>query len=258
MTSVTYANGAAPDSALVFVDGIHMVPAIIPRVLAFIAFAKAHGRTVRIAHPYGGYRTFHEQGLLSGTGNAGSTIPVAAAGHSTHGVYAVGRVDFVGADGYTYDAGLLAWIVAHAGAFGLVREFGTADPNHFMQVGAFTPPVSLTNPEDDMAKPEFYPNGLVYWPNGYFTYYDQGVYNALRYFFIDNPGVELGGTVGTVVREVWAANDYMAQRAASKVPAPTAGQAAPVDLSAIQAQLADIQATLHKPRSGTITIGDAS
>lgn len=228
--SVTYANGAAPESALVAVDGVHMVPVIVPRVVAFIAFAKSQGRVVRIAHPYGGYRTFHEQGLLSGTGNSGSTIPVAAAGHSTHGVYDVGRVDFVGADGLYYDAALLAWIVAHAGAFGLVREFGTADPNHFMQVGVFTPPASLPNPEDDMAKPEFYPNNLVYWPNGYFSSYDQGVYNALRYFFVDNPGVELGGTVGTVVREVWAANDFIGKRNAAFV-APA--QASAVDADAV-------------------------
>lgn len=151
MVGITYANGDAPDSALVFVDGIHLVPAIAPRVEAFIDFAKTQGKTVRVAHPYGGYRNFHEQGQLSGTGNSASTIPVAAAGHSTHGVYDVGRVDLVGADGYTYNAALLGWIVANAGAFGLVREFGTADPNHFMQHGDFTPDAAtVTRKDDDM------------------------------------------------------------------------------------------------------------
>jgi hypothetical protein len=137
--SLTYANGAAPDSALVWIDGLHTVPSIAQRVNDFIAWARTQGRIIRIAHPYGSYRNLHEQGQLSGTGNSGSTIPVAAAGKSTHGVYATGRVDFVGADGYTYTVALLAWIVANAGRFGLVREFGSADPNHFMASGSYNP-----------------------------------------------------------------------------------------------------------------------
>lgn len=138
------------------VDGIHMVPSIVPRVRAFIAYAAGQGWTVRIAHPYGGYRTLAEQAQLSGTGNAASSIPVAKPGYSTHGVYDVGRVDFVGVDGFTYSAALLAWIVANAAQFGLVREFGARDPNHFMASGAFAgdnirPITTTEEEEDDMA-----------------------------------------------------------------------------------------------------------
>ena len=47
----------------------------------------------------------------------------------------------------------------------------------------------------------------IYWPNGYFNSYRQDVFNALKYWH-DN-GKEQPGTEGTVVREVWAANNFM-------------------------------------------------
>lgn len=132
---MTYANGRAPESALVKVDGLHTVPSIAPRVLAFIAYAKEQDRILRLAHPYGSYRNLAEQGKV--TAGIGATIIVASVGSSTHGVYDVGRIDFVGADGYTYTAVELKWVVANAGKFGLVREFPTSDPNHFMASGSF-------------------------------------------------------------------------------------------------------------------------
>lgn len=131
---MTYANGRAPESALVRVDGLHTVPSIAPRVNAFIAYAKTQGRTLRLAHPYGSYRDLTEQAAI---GKSASGIAIAALGYSTHGNYDLGRVDFVGANGYTYTSAELTWIVANAGRFGLVREFGTADPNHFMASGSF-------------------------------------------------------------------------------------------------------------------------
>lgn len=148
MPTLTYANGVAPESALTIVDGIHMSPTLAPRVRALITFAATQGRAVRVAHWYGGYRNLSEQGKLSGTGNSASTIPVAAVGKSTHGVYDPGRVDFVGADGFSYTASDLAWIVANAPSFGLVREFGSADPNHFMAHGDWSPAAAPVTPKE--------------------------------------------------------------------------------------------------------------
>lgn len=55
----------------------------------------------------------------------------------------------------------------------------------------------------------------IYWPNGYFSSYDKDVYDALKYWYEN--GVELVGTEGTVVRELWFANDYMDSRVAENV-----------------------------------------
>jgi len=61
-----------------------------------------------------------------------------------------------------------------------------------------------TPQEDEM---QFDNQNRIYWPNGFFNSYDQGVFNALKYWH-DN-GKELAGTEGTVEREVWAANNWM-------------------------------------------------
>lgn len=62
----------------------------------------------------------------------------------------------------------------------------------------------LPTPEEDM---QFDNQNRIYWPNGYFNSYRQDVFNALKYWH-DN-GKEQPGTEGTVVREVWAANNFM-------------------------------------------------
>lgn len=131
---VAYRNGRAPAEALVIVDGVHMVPTIAPRVRALMDAAARDGRTIR-PHRLGGYRTLEQQRAV--TMGGGSTVPVAPPGQSTHGIYTVGRVDLVGADGYSYTQADLDWIIRNAPRFGLFREFGTRDPNHFMETGTF-------------------------------------------------------------------------------------------------------------------------
>jgi hypothetical protein len=133
---MTYANGRAPESALVMVDGVHLVPTIAPRVRAFIAYAKTQGHTIHIV-ALGGYCNIPEQTAREHAASAGSTVSVAKPGHSTHGIYDIGRVDFVGANGHSYTPAELSWIVGNAGAFGLAREFGANDPNHFIAHGNY-------------------------------------------------------------------------------------------------------------------------
>ena len=59
----------------------------------------------------------------------------------------------------------------------------------------------------------------IMWPNGYFNQYRADVFNALKYWH-DN-GKEQPGTEGTVVREVWTANNYMAAMTAKTSAAST-------------------------------------
>jgi len=150
-----YANGRAPESALDHVDGVHVVPAIAPRVTAFIDWAAANGHEIHIAKPYGGYRNLHEQQIVYEQGaTGGSHVRVAKPGSSTHGIYAIGRVDLVGASGFSYTKAELAWIVANAGKFGLYREFGADDPNHFEQTGTFTASTSESNLNNETVSEE--------------------------------------------------------------------------------------------------------
>lgn len=78
----------------------------------------------------------------------------------------------------------------------------------------FDPNNPDTLPEDAM--PHFHdPTQRIYWPNGFYTSYDAGVYAALKDYFVK--GEIRPGTDGTVEREVWYANDFMASRNASAV-----------------------------------------
>lgn len=149
---MTYANGLAPDSALAFVDGMHVAPMLAPRLNAFIAYSATQGRVLRVVRKYGGYRQRaplapEQEAVYAAGATGGSSVSVAKPGSSTHGDYNTGRVDLGNlSTGYT-SAGL-AWIVANAGRFGLVREFGTADPNHFVASGSFAG--GTVTPIDDM------------------------------------------------------------------------------------------------------------
>lgn len=70
-------------------------------------------------------------------------------------------------------------------------------------------------PEKDDDMPLFDSNQRrVFWPNGFYNSYEPVVYNALHYYFVEQPGNEQPGTEGTIEREVWAANDFMIARAA--------------------------------------------
>lgn len=72
--------------------------------------------------------------------------------------------------------------------------------------------------EDEM--PHFGSGNRIYWPNGFFNTYDQGVFNALKYYFEND--TELQGTEGTVVREVWAANNWMLNTSVTATAAASA------------------------------------
>ncbi len=137
---MAYANGRAPESALIYADGIHIAPSVGRRFLDFQTWAARQGRSIHVPR-LGGYRDYDEQGDLwkasNGKGTGGSSVKIALPGYSTHGNYDAGRVDIVGASGYSYTKAELAWIVANAGRFGLVREFGTSDPNHFVASGTY-------------------------------------------------------------------------------------------------------------------------
>lgn len=154
---MNYGNGLAPESALIYADGIHIGPSAGARFIAFQSWAATQGRSIHIPR-LGGYRTIAEQTQLwnasRGRGTGGSTVNIALPGYSTHGNLGIERVDIVGADGYSYTATELAFIVANAPRFGLAREFGAADPNHFWTVGSFatttvTPYASVTRPSDN-------------------------------------------------------------------------------------------------------------
>lgn len=136
---MTYANGRLPGSALTTVEsGIKLSKHTAPVYRAFRMYAEDRKRNLTIAAPGGGYRSYAMQDAMHLASLAGpaqrrkwglstsSTVPVAAAGYSTHG-WEQGRMDLVGTD--------LSWILDHAGMFGLKREFGANDPNHFIDQG---------------------------------------------------------------------------------------------------------------------------
>jgi hypothetical protein len=113
-------------------------------------------------------------------------------------------------------------------------------------------------PEKDDNMPTYNDSqNAVMWPNGngYYTSYEQGVYNALK-FWIDN-GKELPGTEGTVQREIYNVINAVTQRdvqaqvtaivAAIRAALP-AGQGGDVDEAAI---IAGVLAGL--PKSYTVT-----
>jgi hypothetical protein len=162
--SLTYANGKAPDSALGFIDGTHVTPDVYERVALLQVLAALHGLEVHVIR-LGGYANLTEQRARQKVNNKASTIPVALVGDSTHGVYAAaypgahvpaGRVD-LGSTVTSYTNSWLAQLIPLAATVGLVREFGSADPNHFIASAEITwsPPApqhQLTQEEiDEMA-----------------------------------------------------------------------------------------------------------
>lgn len=113
-----------------------------------VAAALAHGWTITIALPYGAYRSYavqdgmHHAGSSAGTAaerrkyglNPYSTVSIASAGLSSHGFGTRADLLFNGAMPNAAQ-------IAFAATFGWTREFGAADPNHFMHDGvtAITP-----------------------------------------------------------------------------------------------------------------------
>jgi hypothetical protein len=108
------------------------------------ATAAATGRGITIIRPAGAYRSYavqRDMRLNPGRWNLNpsSSINLAREGSSTHGFGT--RVDI----GYYTGAGW-AWALANAHRFGFRREFGAADPNHFMHDGrTFGPTINPTS-----------------------------------------------------------------------------------------------------------------
>jgi hypothetical protein len=134
------ANGRLSASELTMVNGI---PLGNRAAISFMAMDRdcraATGVGVWIAAPHGGYRSLVVQGAIGGL-NAGSTIVVAGAGYSTHGLGTradIGSFPPAKNLGQYGDDGRKrrAWLLAHASNYGWTREFGEADPNHFKHDG---------------------------------------------------------------------------------------------------------------------------
>jgi LysM repeat protein len=140
---MAYANGRIPASDLTKVQANTTLskPTAVAWFALKAAAKKELGRTISIAGTAGGggYRSYAMQDAMhnaSISGNAAlkarwdlnpnSSVPLAAAGGSTHGLGT--RVDIVGTvmDQKFFDL---------AKRFGFTREFGPRDPNHFMHDG---------------------------------------------------------------------------------------------------------------------------
>lgn len=117
---------------LVQVQGLIMLePATADAYITMKAAAKREGVTVEIPTPAGGYRSLymqrdmHERPWAYNLDPA-SSVQLAPVGQSTHGWG--DRVDIIVGQAR-------AWAIGNAHRFGFVREFGDADPGHFMFVG---------------------------------------------------------------------------------------------------------------------------
>jgi hypothetical protein len=264
----TYPNGGAPEGALVQVTGVHVAPGLAPRLIDFFAFAASvgvhlrvfDGRTAGWALACGGYCTIPEQKLRfnGGKPSGGSTIPVASAGSSTHGDYNTGRADIVGANGHSYTAAELAFVIAHIGSFGLEREFGDRDPNHVRAVGDYTPKTKTQ--EIDMAGWQFLTPDTIVMPSGYATSLPHDAWVALK-ARQDNPDSSgMDWATGWYVDLSWQSVRFIeaetAKATADAVKALLTGSGIPVkaDTSEI---VAGIIAGLGKPPVKFTITGEA-
>lgn len=147
-------NGKLPATALTTVQGT--IQLSTPTATAYRALAAAAktrlGRTISIATPEGGYRSYSVQAAMHDAGahgpasarikwglNPNSTVAIAAAGYSSHGLGT--RVDVVGSP---MDSAFLNL----AKTYGFTREFGASDPNHFEHDGK----TAITAPKPAAAK----------------------------------------------------------------------------------------------------------
>lgn len=143
-----YENGKLPPEALEEVEkGLFLERATAAAYRRMKADAARDGVTLAIPRPAGAYRSLtmqqdmHDRPWLYNL-DPTSTIPIAPAGSSTHGLGT--RVDIVrGAAG--------DWAIRHHAAYGFIREFGSSDPRHFK----FTAPTWASGDvtpieEDDM------------------------------------------------------------------------------------------------------------
>lgn len=138
------AVGALKSSELTTVQaGIQLSKSTAARFkLLKTAAKKQLGRSISIAQPAGGYRSaavqnaMHHAGSSAGSKaerarwglNPASIVAIASHPYGTH--ESGTRVDIVG-------TAMDARFIALAATFGFVREFGSADPNHFLDKGTY-------------------------------------------------------------------------------------------------------------------------
>lgn len=136
------ANGRLTSGELATVQaGITLAKTTAARFLLLKAAAKKQlGRTIAVAAPGGGYRSWAVQDEMRRASqgntalaakwhlNAHSSVPLASPGYSSHGFGT--RVDIVGTP---IDQAFLNL----AARYGFKREFGGADPNHFEDFGTY-------------------------------------------------------------------------------------------------------------------------
>lgn len=138
------APGKLKASELTKVQGsIALAKKTAARYKLFKAKCKSlHGWNISIAQPAGGYRSEADQNAMHHAGsrdgsraqkirwglNPNSTVSIASHPYGTHETGT--RVDIVG---HVIDAELLR-IAQH---YGFIREFGSNDPNHFIDTGSY-------------------------------------------------------------------------------------------------------------------------
>lgn len=148
--------------ALVQVQGlITLEPATAAAYLAMKAAAAREGVRVEIPTPAGGYRSLYMQRDMHERPWAynldpGSSVQLAPVGYSTHGWG--DRVDIIVGEARE-------WAIANAHKFGFVREFGAADPGHFMFKGLQSAALPTIPIEEDIVTRELIktPDGTVWY-----------------------------------------------------------------------------------------------
>lgn len=148
--------------SLVQVQGlITLEPATAEAYLTMKAAAARDGVRVEIPTPAGGYRSLYMQRDMHERPWAynldpGSSVQLAPVGYSTHGWG--DRVDIIVGEARE-------WAIANAARFGFVREFGGADPGHFMFKGLQSAALPTIPIEEDIVIRELIvtPDGTVWY-----------------------------------------------------------------------------------------------
>lgn len=126
-----YSNGRVPASALVTVeDNDQLTQPAASAYLAMKAAAARDGVTLFIVEPAGAYRSFEVQTDMHVHPerynlNPDNIVTLAKPGYSSHGF----------GDRFDLNAAAIKWAIANGPRFGVTREFGAADPNHFKHDG---------------------------------------------------------------------------------------------------------------------------
>jgi hypothetical protein len=138
-------NGKLRDDELTPIYGVQLanVTARAYLNMSNACFAET-GRSLSIALPAGGYRSFWLQGDMRTNPNRWtlyklnpfSVVPLASPGHSNHG-------RGVAVDVANWST-VSKWVLANMGRFGFTRPFGIRDPNHLLHDGSTTGPGTLT------------------------------------------------------------------------------------------------------------------